>query len=64
MRAFKRSCINQEIEKALYMPKTGYMLRSGLIPKEDSKLSPLADLRALHKQEVKVKAVVNGLVKH
>ena len=38
------------------MPKTGYIFRKGLILTKDPKFSPLANLQALHKQEVKVRA--------
>lgn len=58
VRVFKSSCLSQGIEKAMHMPKTGHMFRKGLILRKDPKLSPLANLQALHKQEVKVRAVL------
>lgn len=58
MRAFKIFCIDQGSEKAMHIPKTEHMLSKGLILREDPQLSPLADLQPLHKQEIKVKAVL------
>lgn len=56
MRVFEISCLSQGIEKAMHMPKIGYIFRKGLMLTKDPKFSPLADLQALHKQEVKVRA--------
>lgn len=58
MCAFKSSCVKHGIKKAMHMPKTIHILRKGLIFREYPKLSPLADLQALHKQKIKVKAVL------
>jgi len=56
MRVFKISCLSQGVEKAMHMPKTGYIFRKGLILTKEPKFSPLANLQALHKQEAKVRA--------